>query len=208
MDRVRGAEHLAFLLVAAEGEADRAGELRSVLAQHGLVDETRIDDEVRGGIEDLDGDAGTALDRAAQRREVRAAAAHVHGLDFLITTGGQVEVERALDLAGETVAGVLDHELDLLRDDAARRPAFVGLGLLERDVRLLLDLFGDRVTGVGDLARERRHAVGHDVDRGDAGAHVDERDGARLRQALLRLEHVLQGERVGVDDEWLDLRFP
>ena len=125
-----------------------------------------------------------------------------------LAAGGQEEVEGALDLAGDGVADGVDHLRHLARhgvragDDAR---ALEVLRLLEGDVELALDLLGDVVAAVGDVAGERAGAVGDDVDRRQAGPHVDDGEGLIRRDPPVHLEDVLHGEGVDVDDQRLEL---
>src|SRR5208283_1096522 len=126
--------------------------------------------------------------------EVRAAAGHVDLADLALAARREIEVEGPLDLTRERVARLRDDVVDLLGDDL-RRPAaaLVGFGLLVRDVALFPYLLGDRLAGVGDLAREGGDAPRDDVQGRDGRADVQERDRAVLRQPELLLEDVLDG---------------
>ena len=76
--------------------------------------------------------------------------------------------------------------------------ALVGFGLFVGHTELLLNLFGDDVATVGDLAREGADAIGDDIERRQARAHVNHRDRLICRQTARKLEQVLDRERVDV----------
>src|SRR5690606_16591918 len=112
-------------------------------------------------IEPLDRYPTAALDGIEERADVGAPAGDEHARHLAGAAGRQVEVQRALDLAGQ----LLDDPRDDLRDLAGNEPptiaaALVGLGLVGADPELALDLFGDLVAAVGDVAREGRGAGG------------------------------------------------
>ncbi len=122
---------------------------------------------------------------------------------------GHEEVERALDLPGDGVAHGLDH-LRHLRGHGPGAGVDAGalelFGLIERHVELPLDLLGDVVAAVGDVAREGAGPAREDVDRRQARADVDDREGLLRRDPAAELEEVLHGEGVDVDDQRLQLR--
>src|SRR4051794_37904529 len=97
-----------------------------------------------------------------------------------LTAGGQKEVEGALDLAGDRVAYGVDDLRDLARHRRGPRDHALALevfGLLERYVELALDLLGDVVPTVGDIAGKSAGATRDDVDGGETGTNVDDREG-------------------------------
>src|SRR4029079_1027253 len=97
--------------------------------------------------------------------EIRGAATQVDARDFGVAAGGEIEVERTLDFARERLARLADGVVDLRRHRMGLRCAeLVDLSLIERHAELLLDLFGDAVAGIRNLARKGGHAARHDVE--------------------------------------------
>ena len=115
------ADHCRFSLSHRRLRPERHDELRRHRAQLRLVHVLRVHGEVHHRVEELHRDARALLDGLHERREVRAAARDVDAPDLLLAARREVEVERALDLAGEPLARLVDDLGDLLRDDLRRR---------------------------------------------------------------------------------------
>jgi hypothetical protein len=89
-----------------------------------------------------------------------------------------------------------------------RTAALVRFGLFLTDTELALNLFGDRVAAVDDVARERGGATSQNVERGERCAHVQQHHGLlRGWRAVSHLEAVLHRECIQVDDLRLELGF-
>src|SRR5690606_37432519 len=102
---------------------------------------------------------------------------------------------------------------DLLGDEAlairivgiAGTTALVGFSLVEGYVQRLLDLLGDHIAAVGDLAGELADAIGNDVEAGKAGSHVENGDGLILGQPSRVLEQILNSKGVDIANQRLQL---
>ena len=80
-------------------------------------------------------------------------------------------------------------------------PHLVAFGLVAADAELALNLFGNAISAVRDVARERGGSVREDVDRRRRRSAVDENGRLVFGGVPVgRLEHVLDGERVEVHD--------
>ena len=99
-----------------------------------------------------------------KRLHVGRAPGHVDLVNLPVSAGGQVEIERTLNLSCQTVHNLGDDLRDFIGDDPLSTAALVGLGLFLADAQLALNFLGNRIAAVDDIARECRRAACEDVE--------------------------------------------
>ena len=131
----------------------------------------------------------------------RGAAADDDAIDAIRRRRRLEEVERLLNLEHHVFADRAQHRPRVLEGDAVDRLAALQLvGLLVRQVQLLLQRLGVGVAADRDVAGEDRLIALEDVDVGGARPGIEQHHDLPRLDAVVHFEGVLQREGVDVDD--------
>src|SRR5690606_5990295 len=153
-------------LLPPQGETDGHRRHGPHVIQVREVETLGVDVQAGEGIEDLHRCTGAIGDHPLQGGDLRRTAGEVDLVEPTVDRIG-VEVERALDLAGDLAGHASDHPLHLVGDDGIRVLAdsatdLERLGLLVGDTEILLDLLGDQIAPDRDVADEGGHPLRND----------------------------------------------